>query len=97
MSNYQHERGWLDSEVFGNKPYSERSAWSWMIGEASINESLMFSSSVHSMAIKFQWTKNKVSRFLKKLEKCGMISCKKNHDLYKNIIIIINRMGGNHG
>ena len=35
MSNYQHERGWLDSDVWGDAPYSEREAWSWMIGEAN--------------------------------------------------------------
>lgn len=35
MSHYYHERGWLDSEVWGDTPYDERSAWSWMIGEAA--------------------------------------------------------------
>lgn len=37
MKRYLHVHGWLDSPVWGKAPYSEREAWSWMIGEAAWN------------------------------------------------------------
>lgn len=94
MSNYQHERGWLDSEVWGDAPYSEREAWSWMIGEASWKDQLaknilgspteikrgQFSHSIRFMGKKFQWSIGKVQRFLKKLTIWNMIEISQKTD-----------------
>lgn len=91
MSNYQHERGWLDSDVWGDAPYSEREAWSWMIGEANWADCIkningrpveikrgQFTASIRFMAKKFKWSTGKVQRFLKKLLVWEMIKkCEK--------------------
>lgn len=82
MSFYQHERGWLDDAIWENEPYSKREAWSWMIGNAAWKDCLVsvkgqpvqmkrgsFTASLQFLANKWQWNKNKVDRFLTKLEK----------------------------
>lgn len=86
MSLYTMKRGWMDSPVFGKAPYSDREAWEWMISEArwkSGTENIcgkpvhlkrgQFSDSVRFMAEKFQWSKDRVTRFLKRLIEWGMI------------------------
>ena len=35
MSYYKMERGWLDSAVWEDEPYSRREAWAWLIAEAA--------------------------------------------------------------
>jgi len=103
MSNYQHERGWLDSEVWGDAPYSEREAWSWMIGEANFDSHVknisgipvklergQFSASVRFMAKKFKWSTGRVQRYIKKLERWKMIKKRPETDTGQNIITICN-------
>lgn len=80
------ERGWLDSEMFADAAYDERSAWAWMIGEARFSDGLtcikgtpqatkrgQFYSSIRFMADKFGWSKDRVSRYLERLKKWGAI------------------------
>lgn len=101
MTFYKMERGWLDSDVFGGEPYTEREAWAWMIGEAhyiEVETPLLgrrvklkrgqFSHSIRFMADKFKWSKNKVDRFLKKLELWDMIQTESGTG--QNIITICN-------
>lgn len=86
MSFYKMERGWQDSGIFEDAPFDERSAWAWMIGEANWKdkekplkgkrvklERGQLSHSIRFMADKFKWSKDKVHRFLKKLELWDMI------------------------
>lgn len=88
MSYFKTTRGWQDSEFFGdNIEFSERDAWIWMIGEAQWKDGHVrvlgkrvflkrgqFSSSIRFMAGKFGWSKDRVSRFLKRAEIWGMIA-----------------------
>lgn len=103
MSNYRHERGWLDSEVWGDAPYSEREAWSWMIGEANWKPSIrninghpvmldcgQFTASLRFMASKFQWSVGKLQRYLEKLRRWDMIKTDTATDTAQNIITICN-------
>lgn len=103
MSNYQHERGWLDSEVWGNAPYSEREAWSWLIGEANWKDGIrnisgapiqlkrgQLTSSVRFMAQRFQWSVGKVQRFLRKLRSWNMIETSTATDTAQTVITICN-------
>lgn len=89
MSFFKVERGWLDSEVWGGEPYSQREAWAWMIESAEWKEAVrsilgrpvklkrgQFSHSIRFMAEKFQWSTNRVLRFLEKLKTWNMIDAK---------------------
>lgn len=86
MSFYKMERGWLDSPMFRDAAYEDRSAWAWMIGEARWEDGVtsiqgvpmpikrgQFYASVRFMAKKFQWSTNRVLRFLERLKKWGSI------------------------
>lgn len=103
MSNYQHERGWLDSEVWGNAPYDERAAWSWMIGEANWKDEIknisghpvliargQFTASIRFMAQRFKWSTARVQRYMVKLRAWGMIKTDTQTDTAQNIITICN-------
>lgn len=103
MSNYQHERGWLDSEVWGNTPYDERGAWSWIIGETEWKDTTkyvngrpvylkrgQFTSSLRFMADKWQWDKNKVDRYLKKLKLWSMIEIGTDTGTGQTVITVCN-------
>ncbi|MCB0471465.1 MAG: hypothetical protein KDC56_00240 [Flavobacteriaceae bacterium] len=103
MSNYQHERGWLDSEIWGNAPYSEREAWSWMIGEANWKDEKkninghpvlikrgQFTASIRFMSTRFKWSVGKVSRFLEKLRRWDMIKTDTATDTAQTVISICN-------
>ncbi len=103
VSNYQHERGWLDSEVWGDAPYSERDAWSWMIGEAFFQDGIknigghpillkrgQFSHSIRFMALKFKWGKGKVERYIKKLLDWKMIKTDTENGTGQTIVTICN-------
>lgn len=86
MSYFKMHRGWQDSDCFNGEAYSDRDAWVWMIGEAQWRDGIVnvlgvptalkraqFSHSIRFMAEKFKWSKDRASRFLKKLERWGMI------------------------
>lgn len=88
MSWYRMERGWKDHAFFSKEPYSERDAWQWMIEEAHWKPGVVsvlgkpislkrgqFTASVRFMAEKFQWSKDRVKRFLKRCVSWGMIEC----------------------
>lgn len=103
MSNYNHERGWLDSDVWGNAPYDERGSWSWMIGEANWKDSVrnisgkpvlikrgQLTSSLRFMATKFKWSVGRVRRFLEKLRRWGMIETDTGSDTAQTVVTICN-------
>lgn len=87
MSGYvKMSRGWLDDEMFADAAYSERDVFIWMICEAryedgrvSVNGRPMpvsrgqFYASIRFMAEKFKWSKDRVTRHLKRLEAWGKI------------------------
>lgn len=86
MSWYRMKRGWKDHEFFSDEPYSERDAWQWMIEEAHWKPGMVsvmgkpitlnrgqFTASVRFMADKFQWSKDRVKRFLKRCVSWAMI------------------------
>lgn len=105
MSFYKMERGWMDSPMFGDAPYTEREAWSWLVGAAVYEDSEFpingkriklkrgqLSHSLRFMAEKFKWSKNKVQRFLDKLEEWDSIIVKNGTEngTGQNIITICN-------
>lgn len=84
---YKMARGWHDSEMFLDSAFDERSAWSWLISEARWQDGVVsvngkphpikrgqVYASVRFMAEKFKWSKDRVTRFLKRAEQWGMIS-----------------------
>ncbi len=89
---YLMHRDWQDNPLFGNEPHSQRDAWIWLIEQAAWRPTrarvkgvvielergqLCFSQ--RFMAEKWQWSKSRVDRFLKKLGDEGMIeTCAKN-------------------
>lgn len=95
------ERGWLDSPMFSSEPYTDRDAWSWLIGEARWDDGNLcikgkpfpikrgqVYSSVRFMAEKFQWSTNRVLRFLEKLKNWKMIDVQT--ETCQNLITICN-------
>lgn len=82
------ERGWHNSQIFGDAPFSERDAWSWVVGTAQWKNTVIRStkginvtvrrgqlfSSVRFMADKFKWSKDRVVRFLRRFTLWGNIS-----------------------
>lgn len=103
MSNYQHERGWLDSEVWANAPYSEREAWSWMIGEAAWKNCAVnvkghpvhvkrgsFTASLRFLAQKWQWKKDKVKRYLTRLEEWQMVKIETDSATGQTVVSVCN-------
>jgi DNA replication protein DnaD len=86
---FQLHRGWRDSDVFGSEgPFSEREAWLWLIenaawkpmtrtnakGERIRIERGQMHLSLRQLEKVWGWGKNKVSRFLQRLEDYEMIS-----------------------
>lgn len=82
-------RGWRDSDVFGSEgPFSEREAWLWLIenvawkamtrtngkGERVRIERGQIHLSLRQLEKVWGWGKNKIARFLQRLENHGMIS-----------------------
>ena len=87
MSYFQMARGWMDSDVFDDAPFTEREAWIWLIEQAAWRPTrarikgqtinlergdLCFAQ--RFMAEKWQWSKSRVDRFLKRLAAENMIS-----------------------
>jgi DNA-binding transcriptional regulator YhcF (GntR family) len=86
---YLMHRGWMDSPVFANEPYSTAQAWEWLIHEASFESHKIkyhyriievlrgeLPSSYRRLAEKFKWGINRVRKVLKLFESQGMISLK---------------------
>jgi hypothetical protein len=101
VSFYLMHRGWMESEVFANEPYTEREAWEWMIGAANWEagnvpvrgrpvwiERGQLCHSLRFMAEKFTWSKKKVECFLEKLTVWNMIKTAKGTD--QTVITICN-------
>jgi len=109
VSYFKTTRGWQDSDFFGeNVEFSERDAWIWMIGEAQWKDGTVnvlgkpvflkrgqFSASIRFMSQKFGWSKDRVSRFLKRAEIWDMIASESatgqkiiticNYEKYQNV------------
>lgn len=80
------DRGIWDHPMFADEPFTEREAWSWLIGEASFKtrtrnvggkivqlERGQLAASVRFMAERWKWSKSRVDRFLKRLKTGTMI------------------------
>lgn len=80
------DRGIWDHPMFADEPFTEREAWSWLIGEASFKARLrniggkvvqlergQLAASVRFMAERWKWSKSRVDRFLKRLKTETMI------------------------
>jgi hypothetical protein len=80
------DRGIWDHPMFADEPFTEREAWSWLIGEASFKtrtrnvggkivqlERGQLAASVRFMAERWKWSKSRVDRFLKRLKTETMI------------------------
>lgn len=76
---------WGDSD-FAAEPFTEREAWLWLVSAAAWKDTRDrgnagpvdlrrgdFSFSVRFLAVKWQWTKSRVDRFIQRLEKRDMI------------------------
>lgn len=101
MSFYKMERGWMDSPMFAGEEYSPHTAWAWLIESAAWEDGYknilgkrvflkrgQLSHSIRFMAEKFQWSNNKVIRFLERLQEWSMIDTDSNTG--QNIITICN-------
>jgi hypothetical protein len=86
-------RGFFDHQIFADEPFTEREAFQWMIFEAAWKARRVrrgnfvfnlnrgeFAHSERFMATAWQWSRSKVSRFLIKLVKDGMIEKKSNRE-----------------
>jgi hypothetical protein len=100
---YLMHRGWMDSDVFADDPYTEREAWEWMIAEAAFDEKTIsingmptklkrgqFSHSLRFMATAWKWDKNKAQRFIQRLIKWGMIEIAKKSGTGQLILSVCN-------
>lgn len=80
------QRGMLEHPFFADEPFTEREAWIWLIEEAAWkskrvrvdNRPVMLdrgqvAHSLRFMGVAWKWDKNKVWRFLRRLESEGMI------------------------
>mgnify|MGYP000418639250 CR=1 FL=1 len=80
-------RGWHDSDLFKDSAYCERSAWLWLISNAAWKDTVRRGSrgqvipikrgqlhvSLRALAAVFNWSKNRVDRFLNALETGTMV------------------------
>ncbi|WP_432344745.1 hypothetical protein WMC41_16065 [Shinella yambaruensis] len=82
-------REMLDHPVFANEPYCERLAWVWLIREAAwkdrtvrVGRAVIALSrgvcavSTRFLADRWQWSEARVRRYLKRIEKQGLIDIK---------------------
>lgn len=87
------DRGWFNHPLFASEPFTEREAWAWLISEASFKARKkrvgntvfdlargQLACSLRFMAEAWQWKKDKVARFLKRLETATMIATQARHD-----------------
>jgi hypothetical protein len=83
---FQVHRGIFDHPIFAPEPFTEREAWMWMLSTAAwapkrvrVTKGLFdlkrgqLAFALDFMAKKFQWSKSKVGRFLKRLKTDTMI------------------------
>lgn len=83
---YAIDRGVWEHECFADEPFTEREAWMWLCGAASWRASRrrigsvdvalergQLAASLRFLGERFQWGKNKVARFLERIEKRDMI------------------------
>jgi hypothetical protein len=91
---YQMARGWMENDFFDREPFTEREAWQWLVEQAAWRPSRtkikgtivplergQLSFSVRFMADKWQWSKSRVDRFLKRLAAENMVNISsKNRD-----------------
>lgn len=91
---YQMARGWMENDFFSQEPFTEREAWQWLIEQAAWRPSRakvkgtivalergQLSFAVRFMAEKWQWSKSRVDRFLKRLVAENMVKiASKNRD-----------------
>lgn len=100
---YRMYRGWQDHPVFGNEPFSKREVWEWLIATAVFSHDgkltvlagsqvlIMRGQLTYSyrfMAEAWGWDDSKVDRYLKKLQRSGMIEI--NTEMGQSIITICN-------
>lgn len=111
-------RGWRDCEVFGDEPMTEREAWVWLIekaawkpcvrrnakGERVQIERGQFHTSLRNLGEAWSWGKNKVARYLERLEDhemigtvsgqsgCTITIC--NYDAYQDVQDSLGQEGG---
>ena len=84
---YVMVRGWLNHPTYARGPYDERSAWAWLIEHAAFRqreaaangntvllERGQLAYSIRYLADRWQWSIGKVRRFLKRLERDGLIT-----------------------
>lgn len=91
MSFYLMHRGWMEHPAFAREKFTEREAWEWLISAAvwspegvtiAVNHlpiklnAGQLSYSLRYLAEAWIWDKNKVSRFLMKLQKWDMVALK---------------------
>lgn len=83
-------RGWSENDAFRNEPFCQRAAWVWLIEKAAWKDGIRRDPHGNLVAVKrgqmhtstrtlgdvFGWSKNKVDRFLRDLETCGMLDRK---------------------
>lgn len=87
------DRGIWEHPEFADEPFTEREAWQWLICEAAFKarkkrigatvfdlERGQLACSLRFMAEAWQWKKDKVARFLKRLETATMIATAPRHD-----------------
>jgi hypothetical protein len=80
------DRGIWDHPMFADEPFTEREAWSWLIGEASFKARMrniggkviplergQLAASVRFMAERWKWSKSRVDRFVHRLKTETMI------------------------
>jgi hypothetical protein len=86
-------RGWRECDVFGDDPCSDREAWLWLIENAAWKpchrragkgdmvklERGQLHTAERTLAAIWKWDRKRVVRFLTRLEKCEMISQRKDH------------------
>jgi hypothetical protein len=86
-------RGIFGHPAFASEPYSEREAWIWLIGAAAWKATRIRSARgmttlergqlMHSerfLAIKWMWSRSRVTRFLFRLETEQMVSRQQDHE-----------------
>jgi hypothetical protein len=85
--SFSVDRALFDHPLFAAEPYTEREAWTWLIGEASWGERRkrvgnativlqrgQLGTSVRKLAERWQWSKSRVDRFLARLRDENMIA-----------------------
>lgn len=83
---YLMHRGWMDHPIFGKEPFDQRSAWAWLIENAAYKATKhrvgatvvdvprgAYMATVRELADEWKWSKSRVDRFLRMLEKQDMI------------------------